>query len=152
MRQPHQLLLPPPSIRVFSTTTMATAEKEAQIGLAIAAIQENPTLSVREAGRIYHVSHDTIQRRMAGILPKAGTHAATSKLTTMEEDVIIQYILDLDSRGFLPSKADVEDMVNLLLAKRDASPVGKCWTNRFISRQPGLSTHLNRAYDYQRAL
>lgn len=105
---------------------MATAEKEAQIGFAITAIQNNPKLSVREAGRIYNVSRDTIQRRMAGILPIAGTRAAHSNLTLEEEEVIIQYILDLDSRGFSPKKAEVEDMANLLLAKRNAPPVGKC--------------------------
>lgn len=46
----------------------------------------------------------------------------------------------------------MEDTANLLLAKRDASPVGKYWINRFISRQPGLSIRLNRAYNDQRAL
>jgi hypothetical protein len=73
-------------------------------------------------------------------------------LTEAEEDVIVQYILQLDSRGFSPRKADVEDMANLLLAKRDARRGGKCWTDRFIARRPELCTHFSRPYDYQRAL
>jgi hypothetical protein len=69
-----------------------------------------------------------------------------------EEDAIVQYILHLDSRGFSPRKADVEDMANLLLAKRNTRRVGKCWTNRFITRRPELHTRFSRPYDYQRAL
>ena len=131
---------------------MPTPTKEAQIALAIAAIQSNPNLSIRNAASIYSVSRTSLQRRIDGVLPKAGSHHINAKLTTIEGEIIIQYILDLDSRGFSPTKAEVEDMANLLLAKRDAPPVGKCWTDRFISRQPRLSTRLNRAYDYQRAL
>jgi hypothetical protein len=37
-----------------------------------------------------------------------------------EEDAIVQYISQLDARGFSLQKADVEDMANLLLLKRDA--------------------------------
>jgi hypothetical protein len=43
-------------------------------------------------------------------------------------------------------------MANLLLLKRDERRVGKCWTDRFIARQPKLCTRFCRPYDYQRAL
>jgi hypothetical protein len=48
----------------------------------------------------------------------------------------------------------VEAMANLLLVllKRDERRVGKCWTDRFIARQPKLCTRFSRPYDYQRAL
>ena len=131
---------------------MSQSLKETQLSLAVQAIRTNPKLSLRKAAFIYSVPRSSISLRMAGITPKAGSHHVNAKLTATEAEVIIQYILDLDSRGFSPTKAEVEDMANLLLAKRDAPPVGKCWTDRFISRQPRLSTRLNRAYDYQRAL
>jgi Psq-like protein/Tc5 transposase-like DNA-binding protein len=142
------------STRFFSTTTttMPTYTKEARIILAIAAIQSDPKLSIRKAASIYNVSRTSLKRRIDGVLPKVGSHDTNAKLTIEEAEVIIQYILDLDARGFSPTKAEVEDMANLLLAKRDAPPVGKCWTDRFISQQPRISTRLNRAYDYQRAL
>ena len=47
------------------------------------------------------------------------------KLTDLEEQTIIQYVLDLDSRSFPPRLSDVEDIANKLLADRDAPPVGK---------------------------
>ena len=89
---------------------------------------------------------------MDGITPKAGSRDVSSKLTIEEEEVIVRYILDLDTRGFSPRKAEVEDMANLLLTRRGATRVGKCWAARFIARQPRLCTRFNRVYDYQRAL
>ena len=41
-----------------------------------------------------------------------------------EENAIIQYVLDLDKRGFPPRIAGVKDMANLFLEKRDGGHVG----------------------------
>ncbi|KAM6508252.1 hypothetical protein FALCPG4_18988 [Fusarium falciforme] len=42
-------------------------------------------------------------------------------------------------------------MANLLLADRDASPVGKRWASNFVKRHKELKTRFFRKYDYQRA-
>jgi hypothetical protein len=39
-------------------------------------------------------------------------------LTKLEEDVVVNYILELDLRGFSPRLADVADIANSLRAKR----------------------------------
>lgn len=74
------------------------------------------------------------------------------KLTKLEEAAIVERILDLDSRGFPPTKAILRDMANKLLAERDADTVGINWPDRFIARQKDLKTCYTRAYDRQRAL
>ena len=74
------------------------------------------------------------------------------KLTKLEEAAIVEHILDLDSRGFPPTKATLRDMANKLLVERDASTVGINWPDRFIARQENLKTCYTRAYDRQRAL
>jgi hypothetical protein len=73
------------------------------------------------------------------------------KLTDLEEQTIIQYILDLDSPGFPPRIISVEEMANRLRADRDLDPVGPRWASNFVKRQPELSTRILRRYDYQRA-
>jgi Tc5 transposase DNA-binding domain len=74
------------------------------------------------------------------------------KLTPTEELAIVQYILDLDSRGFPPWPQAVQEMADLLLTKRDASLVGKNWTSNFINRRTELKTKFSCKYDYKRAL
>src|ERR1700716_2858771 len=60
----------------------------------------------------------------------------------MEEQVIVQHILDLDSRAFPPRVSSVEDMANRLLRDRSLPPVGKKWTSNFIKRHQELRTRL----------
>ncbi|KAJ8113250.1 hypothetical protein OPT61_g4571 [Boeremia exigua] len=74
------------------------------------------------------------------------------KLTQVEEEVIVQYILNLDQRGFAPTYAAVRDMADKLLAARGAGQVGQKWPANFVRRTDSLKTQFNRAYDRQRAL
>ena len=89
---------------------------------------------------------------MNGITPQAEKRNARHTLTSSEEETLVRHILDLDSRGFSPRIDSVRDMANLLLATRQATPVGKLWPYNFVRRHPGLKTRFSRAYDFQRAL
>lgn len=42
-------------------------------------------------------------------------------------------------------------MADLLLAERDAPPVGINWTSNFIKRRTEIKTKFSRKYDYKRA-
>ncbi|KAJ8113466.1 hypothetical protein OPT61_g4409 [Boeremia exigua] len=72
--------------------------------------------------------------------------------TIREEEVIVQYILNLDARGFAPTYAAVRDMADRLLAARGAGQVGVYWARNFVKRTDSLKMRFNRAYDRQRAL
>jgi hypothetical protein len=63
---------------------------------------------------------------MARKLSKADTYHRRSALTIAEEELTIRYILNLDTRGFSPRRADVEDMANLLITYRGTRRVRKC--------------------------
>jgi hypothetical protein len=130
---------------------MSQSNKEAQIILALQAYQADPILSLRRAAIVYNVNFSTLHARHNGITARCDWVPKQRKLSDLEERVIVQYILDLDSRGFPTRYRDVEEMANRLLADRDASPVGKRWAHNFVKRQPELKTRLFRKYDYQRA-
>jgi hypothetical protein len=131
---------------------MEVHTQEARILLAIEAIRSSRKISRRSAVKIYQVPYTTLSERMAGISPRTETRPNCSKLSRLEEEVIIQRILDLDSRGFAPRLASVEDMANYILESRGGKRVGKLWAHRFVQRQPDLKTRFNRVYDFQRAL
>jgi hypothetical protein len=130
---------------------MPQPNKEARMLLALQALQNNPKLSIRRAAEIYEVHYRTLQRRQHGIKSRCDTITKSRKLSNLEEDIIIHFILNLDSRGFPPRLDFVEEMANSLLADRNAMPVGKRWAHNFVKRQPELKTHSFRKYDYQRA-
>ncbi|EDN97520.1 hypothetical protein SS1G_12371 [Sclerotinia sclerotiorum 1980 UF-70] len=73
-------------------------------------------------------------------------------MTELEEKSLLQYILDMDERGFNPRISDVEDMANYILKTRGAKKVGKLWAHRFVKRYTELKMCFNRVYDFQRAL
>lgn len=106
---------------------------EARIILAIEAKRTNPKLSIRYLAIQYDVPRTTIQNRMIGKIFRPDSRSGIRILTVSEKNAIIEYILQLDSKGFSSRKVDVEDMANLLVAKRDALPIGKNWTDRFIA-------------------
>ncbi|KAK7592186.1 hypothetical protein V3481_006810 [Fusarium oxysporum f. sp. vasinfectum] len=130
---------------------MSQSSNEARILLALQALQNNPKISLRRAASIYEVDRFALRRRQHGIQSRRNTIQKSRRLSDLEEQIIVQFILDLDSRGFPSRLRFIEEMANSLLADRDASPVGKRWAHNFVRRQPELKTRLFRRYDYQRA-
>ena len=113
---------------------MATLSKESQIILAIEAIQRDEKLSRGKAAAIYNMPEATLCHRMNGRAPKPESRPVAYRLTITEEEAVMQYILDLDTRGFAPRHAGVEDMANFLLARCDGqrSPQIKWFPNKQI--------------------
>ena len=97
---------------------MEIQTQEARILLAIEAIRSSKKISRRSAAKIYQVPYTTLSERIAGITSRNETRPNCLKLSKLEEEVIIRYILDLDSRGFAPRLAGVEDMANYILESR----------------------------------
>jgi hypothetical protein len=125
--------------------------KEAHIILAIQAIKQDASLSSRTASSLYSIPKSTLQDRRAGKPARGDCEANSKKLTKLEEEVIVEYILNLDSQGFGPTLATIREMANKLLAERSTSQVGQKWPTNFVARTPSIKTHLSRRYDYRRA-
>ena len=130
---------------------MDSFSKKRRIILAIEIIKNNKNFHYSMVAQIYKVPQSTLYYRMNGRTSRDDSRNGRQKLTNSEEDAIIQYILDLDKRGFPPRIPGIEDMANLLLEKRDGGRVRKLWTARFIARRQELKTRLNRVYDFQKA-
>ncbi|KAJ3454531.1 hypothetical protein MRS44_013131 [Fusarium solani] len=119
---------------------MPQSNKEARLLLALQALQSNPKLKLRPTARLYQVDYYALRRRHNGIQSQRDTTPKSRKLSDLEEQIIVQFILDLDSRGFPPRLRGVEEMANRLLADRDAPPVGKRWASNFVKRHDELKT------------
>ena len=133
-------------------------QQEGRLQLAIKALRNDEFDSVREAARMYDVPRATLTRRLHGVPLKRGMPAATRKLTQQEEDVLVKWILDIDSRGYAPRVGDVRRKANTLLAERVrgsdivAPTVGVNWATQLVKRRTDLRSNYFRKKDYQRAL
>jgi len=111
---------------------MPVSSNEANIILALQALERDKDLSVSRAAEIYEVCDKTLRRRGAGMPARCDIPANSHKLTDLEEKTIIQYITKLYTHIFHPWLCYVEDMANRLLRERDAPPVGKRWAHNFV--------------------
>jgi hypothetical protein len=128
---------------------------EGRLSLAIDTIQKNRLSTATRAATLYTIPRTTLLRRLQSALPKATANAQKRRLSPIEEQSLVQWILDLDRRGFPPQVIDVRRMADALLAGRgqdpSPQPVGKNWMSRFVNSQSELQTKWNRKFHSQHA-
>jgi len=131
---------------------MEIQTQEARIILVIDAIRLSKRLSIRSAARVYRIPRITFIDRMAGRTSFFEVRTNCTKMIEVEKSVLIQYILELDARGFVPRIAGVEDIANKILESQGKKYIGIQWAYRFVQRYPDLKTRFNRVYNFQRVL
>ena len=88
---------------------------ERAIQLALLAISRAQIRSSKKAVATYNVPRTILRSRRARRPLRRDYQPNLKKLTKVEEEVIIKYILDLDLRGFAPNLATVREIANKLL-------------------------------------
>src|SRR5258706_6206040 len=132
-------------------TQAISSIQEGRILPAIQAVKLGQIKSVQATVILYDIPEATLRSRIHGIASRHDSTPNSRRLTSQEELAIVQFILDLDSRGFPPRPQDVRDMADLLLTLRDGLSLGKNWTTKFINSRPELKSKFSRKYDYKRA-
>ncbi len=79
---------------------MARTWNEANMLLAIQIVRQNPKCQLTKIAQIYNVPRMTLSRRVQGMNARSIIPLNSKKLTNLEEEAIVRYILDLDLRAF----------------------------------------------------
>lgn len=77
---------------------MSSISYEARVILALEALEKDPNLTLRATAKIYNISYTTLSRRRGGQPARRDIPPNSKKLTELEEEAIVQYILDLVTR------------------------------------------------------
>jgi hypothetical protein len=102
---------------------MEIQTQEARIILAIKTIRSSRKISYRAAAKIYKVPKSIFANRITSRSSRHETKTNSLKLTELEEGVIVRYILDIDTKGFAPRPAGIEDIINYILESREGEHV-----------------------------
>ena len=135
-------------------TRAENVQKEGRKLLALHALQTGQISSARAAARLYNVPKTSLTDRMGGRPARTDLRANGHKLTQTEEQVLLEWILSMDERGYPLKVHAVGDAAKLLLQQRVGLPsasIRKNWARNFINRQPQIKSKYTRTYDHQRA-
>ena len=127
-----------------------SSNKDDRMDSAKQAINQGQIQTFRATAESFDVAYITLFHQINGRTSRRDCIPNSRKLSPYEEEAIIQYILDLDLRGFPPRPRDVQEMANLL-TERNGIPIGKNWTTNFTNRHLEIKLRFNRKYDYKRA-
>ena len=94
------------------------ANLEGRIELALQAYRRKQFSSIRSAASAYDIPRNTLGYRLRGTPSRSNSISPRLKLTQIEEDTLVQWILSMDTRGISPTQALVKETAELLLAER----------------------------------
>ena len=123
-------------------------QKEGRMELAIKALNNDQIKSVRAAAKAYNVPPSTLKHRIRGRVSRVDSTPNCQNLTSIEESVLLNWIISADERGLPPQYSTVRHMASILSQKQ----IGVNWVNRFIQRHDEVKARYSRRYDHQRAL
>jgi hypothetical protein len=103
--------MPPNRVR----SSPDSIHQEGHLLLAIQAIKSKEISTIRQAADQFQVPRSTLTRRLRGTTNRAETRPNSYKLTEIEENSLLQWILSTDDRGGAPRPSTVREMANLLL-------------------------------------
>lgn len=133
-------------------------EIDITIQLAVQLYQNHEYPSIRACAKVFGLNESSFRTRL-----KNGTNLSTSYvdqqiLTLTQEQMLVQWILDLDSQGHAPSYTTVRDIAQIIRTVNNpvynsvVPPplIGHNWVSRFRYRNPQVVTLLGRTLDLVR--
>ena len=114
---------------------------EHNIQLALDALHTRRFTSIRAAAHAYNVNYRTLARRAQGGISKREARVEQQLLSEAQEEMLAQWILDLEQAGNAPNHAQLREMASLISRISGGSgTVGVNWVSRFLSRHPPVHT------------
>ena len=132
-------------------TSRNLVEQEGRIQLAISALKNKDISNIYRAAEIFDVPRSTLRDRLNVIRYRIEKRANGHRLSTTQEESLVEWILSMDLRGAPPRPSHVQEMANILLQADNPSgfkPIGKVWVFTFTNRREEIKTRYSRRYNY----
>jgi hypothetical protein len=120
---------------------------EGRIELAIQAFKKGQFQSLQAAALTYDAPITTVRRRIRGIRSRRDSQPSNCKLSSTEEETLIQWILSMDQRGMPPTTASVRRSADLLAQRPESTApqtVGQNWVRNSVNRHDEIRKRAQR--------
>lgn len=126
--------------------------REEDLQRAIAALKAGEFTSKREAARVFGVPRQTLLDRINGKVTRREAQSYLQNLTPSEEEFLVEWIIDEDSLGRVPTHRRVREMAaRVLKIHGEERVLGKGWITAFLQRNPRVKSVVGRKIASNRA-
>ena len=105
-----------------SQNARKSTKQEGRVLLALEAIQNKQIPSVTAIATKFNIPRSTLYHHLTGTTNQSKTRANNHKLSEIEEQSLVQWVVSIDTQGAPPQQSHVEVIANLLLTKQGSTP------------------------------
>lgn len=99
--------------------------KKARILLTIKTIQKDKKLSIQKAIKLYNLLYTIFNYKMNDFTPHIEIQTNYYNLTKLKKEMIIQYILNINSKGFLSKLKIIKNIANHIFESKNTKHIKK---------------------------
>ena len=129
----------------------SASNQEQNIQLAVASKEQKDFRSLRQSANFYNVPKSTTTYRANGRVPRHKVNHTQRRLTIKEEEVVVEWIKNLQRQYLSPNYIQAQVMItSLLRAKGDFQSLRIYWITNFYKRYPEISAGKSRKIEISR--
>ena len=132
-------------------TRQELREQGGRIECAINDPKNGKICTVQEASRIYNVPPSTLRDRMKGHQSQPELCNQNHRLSLLQEEALIGWIVSLDIHGAAPRPFQVREMAQIILDAATSTPslaIRKNWVTEFTKQRPEIKTRFVQKLNY----
>ena len=136
-------------------TKQELIEQEGRVECAIRDWNSRKFFNIEQAIRAYNLPPQTLHDQLKGRPSQAELCNHNHRLSELQEEVLIAWIVSLDIRGAPPRHFQVREMAQIILdagSSTPSCPIGKNWVTEFTKRRPEVKARFARRINHQRVL
>jgi helix-turn-helix, Psq domain/Tc5 transposase DNA-binding domain len=112
---------------------------EIQLAAALQHVKTTPDCSIRAAAKLYNVNRSTLTRHLHDGLSRQEGQAVKQLLTSKQEDMLVQWILQLEEEGHARIPVTIREMTAQISQNNGGpSTVGRHWLQCFYICHPEI--------------
>ena len=126
---------------------------EQTLQASLESLDNDPSQSTRAVATAYNVPETTLRRRHAVGINRRVSHEQQQRLSRVQEEFLVDWILEHDLHGYPPSHARARDLATRIpKLNGDMGDLGHKWVGNFIRRKPRVARIIGWKIEAVRAL